>query len=178
MVSLHERVVDRDDKHFAGVLQSGVVDVPGHVGAGARRACGSGGSVVSYRHMYMAVYHGFGNIWKRTEGSRDTDDNALALKLLGDVDLVARRGLDKLNVGDGIANLDIGTGRRLEGTGSAKGTRGGCHESAGGEHGGGLCVVRVRGTDLGVDGVFVIGVERRRRSDMSDRVRESQLAGS
>jgi hypothetical protein len=41
-----------------------------------------------------------------------------------------------------------------------------------------LCVVRVRGTDLGVDGVFVIGVERRRRSDMSDRVRESQLAGS
>ena len=123
-------------------------------------------------------YHGHGRIGKHTEGGWDTDDYALALKLLGDVDLVARRGLDKLNVGDGIANLDIGTGRRLEGTGSAKGTRGGCHESAGGEHGGGLCVVRVRGTDLGVDGVFVIGVERRRRSDMSDRVRESQLAGS
>jgi hypothetical protein len=117
-------------------------------------------------------------MWQHTEGGRHTDDDALALELLGDVDLVARRGLDKLNVGDGIANLDIGTGRRLEGTGSAKGTRGGCHESAGGEHGGGLCVVRVRGIDLGVDGVFVIGVERRGRSDMSDCVRESQLAGS
>jgi hypothetical protein len=49
MVSLHERVVDRDDKHFAGVLQSGVVDVPGHVGAGACRTCV--GSLVSRGHI-------------------------------------------------------------------------------------------------------------------------------
>ena len=104
--NLHKRVVDGDHEDLAGVLQRRVVDVAGHVGAGARRACGSGGSVVSYRHMYMAVYHGFGNIWKRTEGSRDTDDNALALKLLGDVDLVAGRGLDEVNVWDGIANLN------------------------------------------------------------------------
>ena len=82
-------------------------------------------------------------MWRHTEGGRDTDDDALALKLLGDVDLVARRGLDELNVGDGIANLDIGTGRRLEGTGSAKGARGGCCESAGGKHDDCLCVVRV-----------------------------------
>jgi hypothetical protein len=81
-------------------------------------------------------------MWQHTEGGRHTDDDALALKLLGDVDLVAGRGLDELNVGDGIANLDIGTGRRLEGTGSAKGTRGGGRESAGGEH---------------VDGSFVCG---------------------
>jgi hypothetical protein len=80
---------------------------------------------------------------QHTEGSRDTDDDALALELLGDVDLVARRGLDELDVGNGIANLDIGTGRRLEGTGSAKGARGGCCESAGGKHGDCLCVVRV-----------------------------------
>jgi hypothetical protein len=77
-------------------------------------------------------------MWQHTEGGRHTDDDAL--KLLGDVDLVAWRGLDELNVGDGIANLDVGTGRRLEGTGSAKGTRGGGHESAGGEHGDGLFV--------------------------------------
>jgi hypothetical protein len=38
---LHERVVDRDHEHLSCVLQRGVVDVAGHVGAGARRACGS-----------------------------------------------------------------------------------------------------------------------------------------
>ena len=123
MVSLHERVVDRDDKHFAGVLQSGVVDVPGHVGAGARRACGSGGSLVSYRHRYMAANHGCGNIWKRTEGSWDTDDNTLALKLLGDVDLVARRGLDEINAGDRVADLHRDTCGRLEAAGGAERAR-------------------------------------------------------
>jgi hypothetical protein len=92
-------------------------------------------------------------MWRHTEGGRDTDDDALALKLLGDVDLVARRGLDELDVGDGIANLDIGTGRRLEGTGSAKGARGGCRESAGGEHDDCcvcVCGESVDGNDLGL----------------------------
>ena len=121
--NLHKWVVDRDDKHLTGVLQRRVVDVAGHVGAGARRACGSGGSVVSYRHMYMAVYHGFGNIWKRTEGSRDTDDNALALKLLGDVDLVARRGLNEINAGDRVADLHRDTCGRLEAAGGAERAR-------------------------------------------------------
>lgn len=99
------------------------------------------GSLVSRRYHKGACTV----VWyqQHTEGGRHTDDDALALKLLGDVDLVARRGLDKLNVGDGIANLDISTGRRLEGTGSAKGTRGDCCESTGGEHVDGLCVVRV-----------------------------------
>jgi len=106
--NLHKWVVDRDDKHLTGVLQRRVVDVAGHVGAGARRACGSEGSLVSYRHRYMAANHGCGNIWKRTEGSWDTDDNTLALKLLGDVDLVARRGLDEVDAGDGVANLNTG----------------------------------------------------------------------
>ena len=117
--NLHKRVVDGDHEDLAGVLQRRVVDVAGHVGAGARRACGSGGSLVSYRHRYMAANHGCGNIWKRTEGSWDTDDNTLALKLLGDIDLVAGRGLDEVNVWNGIANLDTGAGGRLEATGCA-----------------------------------------------------------
>lgn len=75
------------------------------------------------------------NNQQHTEGCRHADNDALALELLGNVDFVAGRGLDELNVGDGIANLDICTGRRLEGASSAKGARGGCHESAGGEHG-------------------------------------------
>jgi hypothetical protein len=81
-------------------------------------------SLVSYRHSrYMVAYHGYGNIWKRTEGSWDTNDDSLALKLLGDVDLVARRGLDEVNVWDGIANLNTGACRRLEAAGCAEGTR-------------------------------------------------------
>jgi hypothetical protein len=100
--NLHKRVVDGDHEDLTGVLQRRMVDVARHVGAGARRACGSGGLLVSYRHSrYMEAYHGCGNIWKRTEGSRDTDDNALALELLGDVDLVARRGLEELNLWNG-----------------------------------------------------------------------------
>ena len=121
--NLHKWVVDRDDKHLTGVLQRRVVDVAGHVGAGARRACGSGGSLVSYRHRYMAANHGCGNIWKRTEGSRNTDNNALALKLLGDVDLVARRGLKEINAGDRVADLHGDTCGRLEAAGGAEGTR-------------------------------------------------------
>lgn len=121
--NLHKWVVDRHHKHLTGVLQRRVVDVAGHVGAGARRACGSVGSLVSYRHRYMAVYHGCGNMWKRTEGSWDTNDNTLALKLLGDVDLVARRGLDEVDAGDGVANLNTGACGRLEAAGCAEGTR-------------------------------------------------------
>ena len=48
--NLHKRVVNRDHEHLACVLQRGVVDEARHVGAGARRACGSVGSLVSYRH--------------------------------------------------------------------------------------------------------------------------------
>jgi len=62
-------------------------------------------------------------IWKRTEGSRDADDYALALKLLGNVDLVAGRGLDEVDVRDGIADLNAGACRRLEATGGAKSAR-------------------------------------------------------
>lgn len=65
-----------------------------------------------------------GRIGKHTEGSWDADDNTLALKLLGDVDLVARRGLDEVDVGDGIADLNTGASRRLEAAGSAKCARG------------------------------------------------------
>lgn len=59
---LHERVVNRDHKDRARVLQRGMVDVTGHVGAGARRACGSEGSLVSYRHRRL--YHGYGADWE------------------------------------------------------------------------------------------------------------------
>jgi hypothetical protein len=60
-------------------------------------------------------------IWKLTERRRDADNNALALKLLGNVDLVAGRGLDKVDGWDGIANLHAGTRRRLEAAGCTKG---------------------------------------------------------
>lgn len=67
-------------------------------------------------------YHGHGRIGKHTEGGWDTDDYALALKLLGNVDFVAGRGLDELDGWDGVADLDIEAGRRLEGAGGANGT--------------------------------------------------------
>lgn len=41
-----------------------------------------------------------------TEGSRDTNDQTLALEDLGDGDLVARRVLLQLNVWDRVADLD------------------------------------------------------------------------
>jgi hypothetical protein len=48
-----------------------------------------------------------GKRWERTEGSRDTNDEALAsTELGGEVDLVARAALLELDVGDGIARLD------------------------------------------------------------------------
>jgi hypothetical protein len=118
--NLHERIVNRDHEDLSGVFQSWVVDETRHVGARTRRACGSGGSLVSYRHRNT----GSGVpwlVWKLTERSRDANNNALALKLLGDVDLVAGRGLDEVDVGDGIANLHAGTRRRLEAAGCAKG---------------------------------------------------------
>jgi hypothetical protein len=42
--NLHKRVVNGDHEDFASILQRGVVDVSRHVGAGTRRACGSGSS--------------------------------------------------------------------------------------------------------------------------------------
>ena len=59
--NLHKWVVDRDDKHLTGVIQRRVVDVAGHVGAGARRAFGSGGSLVSLQAQQV---HG-GVPWSR-----------------------------------------------------------------------------------------------------------------
>jgi hypothetical protein len=48
-----------------------------------------------------------GKRWERTEGSRDTNDEAIAsTELGGEVDLVARAALLELDVGDGIARLD------------------------------------------------------------------------
>jgi len=69
------------------------------------------------------VYRGCGKIWKRTKGSRDADDNTLVLEFLGDVDLVAGRGLDEVDVGDGVADLHTRARRRLEAAGCAKGAR-------------------------------------------------------
>ena len=116
-VNLHKRVVNRDHKDLASVLQRGVVDVTGHVGAGACRACGlKDHSSATGTGTRTAVYRGCERIWKRTEGSRDADDNAFTLEFLGDVDLVAGRGLDELNAGDGIAHLDIEASRGLEAT--------------------------------------------------------------
>ena len=57
--NLHERVVDRDHKHLTSLLQRGVVDVTGHVGAGASRACGSKDySSARGTKRQAAVYHG------------------------------------------------------------------------------------------------------------------------
>lgn len=38
IADLHKRIIDGNNKHLAGLLQLGVVDVAGHVGAGASGA--------------------------------------------------------------------------------------------------------------------------------------------
>lgn len=65
-----------------------------------------------------------------------TNDEALALQLLGEADLVARRALHELDIGDAVTNLDEGGGRGVEraGSGSQAADRGG-RKAAGGEHG-------------------------------------------
>lgn len=72
---------------------------------------------------------------EHTEGCGDTDNNTLALELLGEVDLVAWGVLDEdIEVGDSVALLhEGGTGAVEEGAlGGGAGNRGG--QTAGGEH--------------------------------------------
>lgn len=74
---------------------------------------------------------------RRTEGRRNTDDNGLALDLLGEVDLVTGGVLDEhIEIGDGVAFLNEGgSGVVEEGTlRQGAGKTGG--ETASGEHGG------------------------------------------
>lgn len=49
-----------------------------------------------------------------TEGSRNTNDETLALEELGDGDLVAGRVLHQLNVRDRVADLDHDGSRSVE----------------------------------------------------------------
>lgn len=63
--NLHKRVVDRDHEDLAGVLQRRVVDVARHVGAGARRACGSGGFTCQLQAQQ--VHGGEPRLWEDLE---------------------------------------------------------------------------------------------------------------
>ena len=73
-----------------------------------------------------------------TEGCGDADNDALALELVGEVDLVTGRVLNKdIKVGDGVSLLDESWGSVVEqgplrqGAGNASG------DTAGSEHDGG-----------------------------------------
>ena len=37
---IHKRIIHRDNKHLAGILQLGIINVAGNVSTGAGRACG------------------------------------------------------------------------------------------------------------------------------------------
>jgi hypothetical protein len=63
--NLHKRVVDRNHEHLTGVLQRRVVDVSGHVGAGACRACGSGG--FTRQLQAQQVHGGVPRLWEYLE---------------------------------------------------------------------------------------------------------------
>jgi hypothetical protein len=72
---------------------------------------------------------------RRTESSWNTDNDTLASQFFGDVDLVAGRVFDEIDVGDGIADFDKGWASRVEegGLGAESARHGGC-EAARGEH--------------------------------------------
>lgn len=71
----------------------------------------------------------------RTESSRDTDDDTLALDLLGQVDLVAGRVLHQdIQVGDGVALLDEGRRGVMEERGLGPDAGELSSETASGEH--------------------------------------------
>lgn len=80
-----------------------------------------------------------GDVWDAGGcGVIGTNDQAPSgLELVGDVDLVARGVFVKLDVGDGVANVDAGRGRGME-EAAGGGGRGGevecARETAGGKH--------------------------------------------
>jgi hypothetical protein len=132
----HKGIVDRHDEHVAGVFELGVADVAWDVCARA-----SGAYIESATdHIYLvAQCHKKQAVWRRTKSSRNSNDNAL-LQLLGEIDLVARRVLEQLDVGDRIADLDKGrtSGVEKRRLGAELARRGSC-EAAGGEHCRWLC---------------------------------------
>ena len=78
---------------------------------------------------------------RRTESSWNTDNDTLASQFFGDVDLVAGRVFDEIDVGDGIADFDKGWASRVEegGLGAEGARHGGC-EAARDEHFAIVCV--------------------------------------
>lgn len=110
-----------------------MVDVAGDMCAGASGACSIALSVES------SIAHGN---WQRerTKCSWNTDNHTLAGQFFGDIDLVAGRVFDQVDVGDGIADFDKGWASRVEeGRLGAEGARyGGC-EAAGGKHFASVC---------------------------------------
>lgn len=87
--SLHKGVIDGDNKHLAGALEVGVVNVRGNVLGGA----GAG------------------------EGAGHANNVAVALlELLGQVDLAGSRVLEQLEAWELVPYLDKGPGRGVEAT--------------------------------------------------------------
>lgn len=126
--NIHKRIIDRNDKNLPGVLQLGVVDVPGYVGARASRA---------YTYMVSFPYYRKGVLGgARTKGGRSANDNTLVLDLLGQVDLVTRGVFDEdVEVGEGVALLNEGRGGVVEEGALGERAREGGSETTSGEHG-------------------------------------------
>lgn len=102
-----ERIIDRDNDDLTGFLEFGVVDISGDVGAGAGRA----------------------------ESCGNADNDALALQLAGEVDLVAGRVLNQnIKVGNGVALLDESRSSVVEQSPLGEDAGNTSGETAGSEH--------------------------------------------
>lgn len=123
-----------------------MVDVAGNMSA---RASGAYSIKTSIAIQLQLEFGG-----KHTKSSWNTDNNTLASQFFGDVDLVAGRVFDEVDVGDGIADFDKGWASRVEEGGlGAEGARHGSCEAAGGEHCDGLCLLKV---SWEIDGVVLL----------------------
>lgn len=129
--SLHEWIIDSDDKDLASILELGVVNVPRNMGARASRAYMSEldnlQSLSSSKRPEVEMIH--------TVSGGDTDDDTFTLELLGKVDLVSWRVLNQdVEVWDRISLLDecrcslVEQGPLAESAGSAR------SKAAGSEH--------------------------------------------
>jgi hypothetical protein len=119
--NLHKRIIDRDDKDVAGVGQLRVLQVTRDVRLGAARTCRlfvdkiSIGAHLESEKLETRACSG------RTEGSGNANDEAFArTKDLREVDLVARRAFDEVNVGEAVSNPDKRSGGAVEAGGPGK----------------------------------------------------------
>lgn len=83
--------------------------------------------------------------WEHTECGGSTNDDTLALDLLGKVNLVARRVLNQdVEIRDGVSFLDEGRCSVVEESPLGQGARKGGSEAASSEHDGGYVILKGR----------------------------------